>query len=241
MNLLEIRTEFVQRVGRYDLVVDTTDYADSGADKFINEGIDFISKKINNKNVEATIFRDIGINDYFLNLERCRSIRDVWVRDSEKDNKLLKLSMFDFRDMYDGPLSGIDTGFPTYYTIGPIVATDGDPDSLAEYLNTSVVNSKDIQTGVTNSIIFGPPADGDYTISVSGLFKSSPLVSNTDFCYWTINYSAIVILAAQYCLERSYRNITGARDILEAIMLELVEVDKDSVEEDIADVIEMEG
>ena len=40
MNLLQIRTKFVQLSGRYDLVVDAAggDYSDNGADFFINAG-----------------------------------------------------------------------------------------------------------------------------------------------------------------------------------------------------------
>ncbi len=38
MTLLQVRTNFITDSGRNDLVVDLTDYADRGANRFINAG-----------------------------------------------------------------------------------------------------------------------------------------------------------------------------------------------------------
>jgi len=85
MNLLSIRTLFVQRNGRYDLVVDTTDYADNGANFFIQSGQRLLDLLLPNKTTQGRYVVDINTGDCFHLLEQVRWVDEVWLKKSGSD------------------------------------------------------------------------------------------------------------------------------------------------------------
>jgi hypothetical protein len=79
MNLLELRTQFVKISGRYDLVVDTTDWVDNGADFYINAGQNFLDRLRDTPKAQNTIFTALDAGEWYVTFARCRSIREVWI------------------------------------------------------------------------------------------------------------------------------------------------------------------
>ena len=77
--LLEIRTEFINRSGRFDLVIDTDDYLDDGADFFINAGLRHLEARQQSPQSVGSFREDIAISAYKLNMKWCRSIESVWI------------------------------------------------------------------------------------------------------------------------------------------------------------------
>ncbi len=80
MNLLAIRTKFVEVSGRFDLVVDRTDYADQGADFFIKAGQGYLQSIILGPKSEAQINRRLANGGNSVTFSDCQSIYNVWLR-----------------------------------------------------------------------------------------------------------------------------------------------------------------
>lgn len=67
------------------------------------------------------------------------------------------------------------------------------------------------------------------------------LVDDADSCMWSEDYPDILIHASLQRLEVSYRNTAGANDWLVSVQSDLMGLDKEWVEEDVADIDAMEG
>jgi hypothetical protein len=81
-----------------------------------------------------------------------------------------------------------------------------------------------------------PPADQTYTISILGLFFSPALDYDENTSFWTEVYPETLVSASNYQLERYYRNSEGMKDWLASINLDLGNITKDEVMEDVAGV-----
>ncbi len=90
-------------------------------------------------------------------------------------------------------------------------------------------------------IVMGPPADTYYTITVFGIFRFDELSSDSDTNYWTDEWSFLLLYASLYMLESFYRNSTGMKDWMNAIMVIITGVESDKVEEEIHDINQMRG
>lgn len=66
------------------------------------------------------------------------------------------------------------------------------------------------------------------------------LEGDSDECYWSAEHPDLLIFAALQRLEVSYRNTAGANDWLEAVRSDLINLDMELVEEDVADLDVME-
>ncbi len=67
--------------GRYDLVTDTTDYADNGADFFIRSGQKLLESLIITPKSKAKALRLVVQGGYSINLSNCQSVHEVWARE----------------------------------------------------------------------------------------------------------------------------------------------------------------
>lgn len=85
-----------------------------------------------------------------------------------------------------------------------------------------------------------PPSDGSYTISILGKFYSPKLIRDNDKTFWTEEYPNILVHAALYELEKSYRNSTGANDWLNSVVVGLKGIDDEMVEQEISGITSME-
>ena len=92
-----------------------------------------------------------------------------------------------------------------------------------------------------NGILFMPPADEKFILEIHGLFYSHPLKEDSDESYWSVNFEAVLIMAACYMIEVFNRNTEGMKDWLAAIKVELSTLGMDLVEDDIAGVDQMGG
>ena len=80
MTLLATRTLFTTLSGRYDLVVNTTDYANNGADFFIQGGQKLLESLILTPRSEAKALRVLAADEKRVSLSACQSVHEVWVR-----------------------------------------------------------------------------------------------------------------------------------------------------------------
>ena len=240
MNLLEIRTQFVKTSGRYDLVVDSVDYADNGADFYINAGQKFLDQLVTVPDSQANIFFAPIAGEYTITVDKsCRAIYEVWANDSESRWPLNKLELADFKYRYNKPVSSITSSAPCDYTFMDMRSISPDAQSsLAEFLSKTAVEGSGFGY---RGIVFGPQFDTTYVIEVIGLFGQILLSSDEDSNFWSFKYPHLLIMAALYKLEVLSRGTENAKNWLSAIQADVQLIDFDVVNEESYDIDQMEG
>lgn len=89
MNLLQIRTDFVQKNGRIDLVVDETDYADNGANFFIQAGQRLLDSILPHRKSMGRYHTAVNVNQSSVIIEKVRYIDSVYQKQSGSDRDYL--------------------------------------------------------------------------------------------------------------------------------------------------------
>jgi hypothetical protein len=136
-------------------------------------------------------------------------------------------------------MNDLDNGSPLYYT--PSVDRIA-PEPVSLPITDAPTVYLDIQTDLSYcGVFFYPPVDEQYMIETWGYFYAQELLTDVDTSYWSINYPELLVMASQYMLELFNRNTEGAKDWLLSINTICKGVDLDLVEEEVADVNQMEG
>ena len=244
MSLVEVRELFVKKSGRYDLVVDTTDWADNGADVFINAGQNWLDRAETIKKSYARVFEPIADGDWYKLFPLCRAVKEVWCSPDDDDEKWkLEKKNFDIlREAYAESPTSLDTGSPLYYS--PIcirTVPEAGGEVTIDWFGTTKFGNYTVDHFEYNGLVFMPPADGDMTLEIHGLFYHPKLVQDTDQNYWTEVNPLALVMAACRMLEATYRNTQGVKDWEMSIKLELQGLGMDLVEEESADADEIEG
>lgn len=237
MNLRDIRTKFIKLSGREDLI--NSDSSDNGADFFINSGQKFLDRRIDFRKSSGRVFRPLAANGWYVSFERCRSIEKVWVNDSEERWELDRKNLYWLHTKYPELISATDAGDAAYWAPANLRGIDIDRINSVGTLFNYVMpeeNQEDL-----DGVIILPPTDTELIVEVWGKFYSPRLINNNDVSYWTSRAEDTLILAALYRLEIFYRNTEGAKDWLAAVDLDLMDIDKDKVHEDNANVDTLEG
>jgi hypothetical protein len=216
MNLLEIRKKFVEHSGRYDLVVDTIDYVDDGANFFINSGLRFLEDRTNISKNESILEIGLDKGQTLIKVKGLRVVRKVWIMDPNKvDNwdgiSLRRMHQADFDEYYG---ENNDEGLPASYKIHRLRS-----------------NGVDEEVATHRSIVIGPKPDTEYTLFIRGLVYGESFTDDGEANFWSIEYPHTLIQAALYSLERFYRNTQGMNDHLQAIEEDLRGIDHEEVAE----------
>lgn len=242
MNLLEVRNKFVSLSGRNDLIVPST-LVDNGANFYINAGQRFLDRKYR-------FPKDVGIypfvlpvGGWYVLVPYCRAIKEVWTTNVDERIQLEKKTLQDFLLTYNEPVLSEETGSTIHYTPAILRGIPEADRATAKSLSTIV----GFQTTLVgdhygyNGVLLGPPTDEQVLVEVYGLFYSPELINDTDQSFWTSQHPEVLLYAALYELEISYRNTQGANDWLGAIESHSSGIDMDTVEEDISESDQMEG
>ena len=240
MTLLAVRNLFIERSGREDLH-DPTTGADGGADFFIQSGQKTIERLLQIDKSWGRKFADISAGGYYAILEGCRAIKRAWISNVDGRISLEKLTIDEFRELYSDAPNKIDSGTPVYYTPVSLRTYPNDTHVVIDYLYDNKLVDTETEDYSYKGIIISPPPDKDSLLEIFGLFYSPKLSLDADKNFWSEMHPEILLLGALYQLELSYRNTAGAQDWLNALMLELGEMEKDWVEEDIANVTQIVG
>lgn len=231
MDLADVREQFVKLSGRYDL--SSADFqTDSGADFFIQSGQRFLDRRFYTRKTIGRLFDEVAADSWYLEFQGCRAIKEVWINDDEERWQLTRYDYQTIRNNYDGLISATDTGAPKFYTpiwIRTTLATE--KDDQGSFFN----HVKTADDGSYNAILFMPPTDGGYVIEVIGYFDSDALSVNADTSFWSVMAPETLLKAALYQLEVFYRNTEGAKDWMNAIMEDGMDIEKDAVEEESSD------
>lgn len=226
MTLVEVRTWFIRLTGRNDLAVIDPTTAMPLADFFIQAGQDFLDRRYNFPADRGVIPVTIVAGDFSADLSNVRAIKNIWVVAEDGIHYLMKESVEQLHARLEdeGDFSEVERGVPQYYAIG--IMRDATPVLLEE---------------TQKRIIFLPPADAGMTLNIEALLLSPALTTDASVSFWTSIMPHTLIQAAWYMVERFYRNREGMNDHLMAIELDLVDLDFDTVEEDIANIHQMKN
>lgn len=243
MDLVGIRTQFVRDSGRVDLVDDESGYGDNGADYYINAGIRYLDGRQDTPKTFAWYKTNIVQGDTGVVLMKARSIHEVWVADGDGRAPVEKKDLGWIRENYPEPVADIDQGIPLYWAPAVIGLSpeqqDLDGDDFAAMFDWDEIVFGEHEA--YNGIVFMPPADGTYTVSILGRFASRLLEKDTDMNWWTIHYPELVIYAACRELEAVMRNRQGIADWDAVIGERLLGIERDRVRQNVAGRNEMKG
>ena len=237
MKLSEIRTKFVQFSGRYDLV--NSDDSDNGADFFINAGQRFLDRRIDFKKSDGKVFKKLATDSWYIALQGCRTIETVWASDDEERWQLEKKDMIWLHEEYADLISDTTSKDPLYYSPTTIRGVDiKDMNNLGTLFNYAM---KEGAMEDYSGLIVLPPPDQAMVFEIWGKFYTNELKDDDDESYWSVVVPETLIAGALYRLEIFYRNTTGANDWLGAIDVDLLDIDKDSVQEVSENIDQLEG
>lgn len=240
MNLLEIRKKFRDLSGRYDLV--NEDGSDRGANFFINESCRWLDKTVEVEKTYGTYMEILAIGAWYVQLNRCRAIKEVWLTSSSGKAQLDKISMQDMLASYFTDLpADIEQGVPTQYSpaITRLFPEDMTAPTLAAISAfTGLITSSGEDY---NAILLSCPLEESSLIEINGYFYSRELVDDDDENYWSVNNSLLLIETA---IKRTH-SVSGNRVMSETlgrgINEELLNLDKDLIESEIAEIDQMDG
>lgn len=234
MTLQELRILFIERSGDINIT-------NTKMDNFINQGVKFLDELTDYIHTAAKQYIEIAINSSILNLpSNCRVIDEVWVISATTGRtQLAKVSTAVLRAMYND-FTDIDSGKPVYYTLRIVRANPSDFDptdfpTYAAYMDTIIADYS------AKGITIMPPADTTYLIEVIGKFYSPTLTESYNNNWWSYNHPELVITAALYRLEMSYKNTEGANGYLTAINTEILSIIHDKIDEEQVGMNMMEG
>ena len=118
MNLLAIRTQFVEKSGRYDLVVDTTSYVDDGANFFIQAGQRLLDSILPNRKDIGRYHKAINANQSSITLKHIRAFDSVYVKASGSERELLDRKPYSWLlEQYGSDYGEKATGLATFSAV----------------------------------------------------------------------------------------------------------------------------
>jgi hypothetical protein len=215
MNLAEIRKMFVKLSGRYDLVL--PDGSDDGADFFIREGQKFIDKLSENEGSGGKAELSLAVGEYNKSLD-ARVIKSVFAVSADGERwPLEKVLYSDMNRLYSEKAENLTRSVPVYYS--PIPAR-----IISTITDTNY-----------NGVMIFPPTDSAITLEVFGKIHAETLDSDDAYNFWTDNHPMVIVLSAMRYLEVTNRNREGVKDYETAIANELTLLEKDFVEQEIAE------
>lgn len=234
-----VKAKFIEITGRADLA-DPAAAFDAGF--FINAGQRYLDRLFNRGKVEARHFVNLIAGQVLVPLENVRSFKEVWLYDADHRYPLTVEDAQTLRDYYNEPTANLTAGSPEYYA--PIVIRPYPHDLSSTGLNQvwAVEDMKLTSHETYNAILLKPPVDvsAKYTLEVGGMFYSPSLSADTDKSYWTEENELLLIFAAAFMMELSYRNSEGAKDWKAAVKEITDGLDMDIVEEQITGISSME-
>jgi len=244
MAYLDIKKRFIKLTGRTDLVVDTTAYVSAtiyGVDEVIQAGQRILDSMSTRRKEFSWERKDIAIGDIRLDISNTRAIKEVWISNAAGKILLTKDSLGKIREAFAKPTTALTNGKPEFWTVAVnnlspnqvnLTAAGGGDPFTAQF----TFDFEDLVFGnhfVINSVLFYPPSDSIYTMSVLGKFFEKTLAVDGDINYWTEIYPDILIKAGMLVLEGDYRNTEGERNQLATIQMRLAGMEHDLIDEEI--------
>lgn len=236
MDLQQFRTLFRDVSGRHDLVDDD---AKNTVDFLINSGCVFLDGLTETTKSFATHYRFLSQGSWYVTFPRCRAVKEIWVASRTARWQLEKQSMQDlFAGLLTEKVTGLDQGDPLYYA--PVLSRIvGPAPGIAELDN--FIDRIVVQEYNYNAALILPPNSEKILVEIRGLFYSNELIDEKDKNYWTESYPNILLKAVMREMDIFEHNPERIAGWESAIKIDLDGINKDLVDQQIAEVTEMEG
>jgi len=241
MNLLQLRQQFRIISGRFDLV--NEDGSDNGANFYINAGQRHLDRLDTNQKSFGIAYRFCEPKFWSVSFPFCRAIKEVWAATTSARWQLEKKNLQDLLTGYFTTIpSGIDSGSPLYYapTVTRAVPETSETMSDAFEAFSGYVDVISANHYAYNSILIAPPTNEKILVEIKGLFYTDELSEDDDKSYWSEVHPDVLIMATMRHLEIVNRNTQGVNDWTSSIAAEISNIGKDLVEEEIAEVTQIE-
>jgi len=240
MNLVQIREKFREVSGRYDLVND--DFSDNGADFYITEASKWLDRAIETTKSWGTYLISVAPGVWCIKVPLSRAIKEVWITTIEGKWQLEKKRLQDLiAEFYTEVPAEWTNGTPEYYspTISRYIPEDMSAATLATFATSvGVIDQPHMEY---DALIMSCPVELASVVEVQGLFYSFPLTSDDDENYWSTHHPLLLVQAA----VRQTFITSGNKPMLDifdrGIDGDLSRLDKDLVEQIIAEVDEMDA
>ena len=242
MNLLQIRQQLRTVSGRNDLV--NNDGSNNGADFYINAGQRHLDRLDTTQKSFGICHRFCDVGFHAVTFPYCRAIKEVWAATITARWQLEKKNLQDLIAGYFTKLpSAIDKGTSLYYapTITRAVPETFNSASDTFEAYSGYVDIISANHFAYNCVLIAPPTNEKLLVEVKGLFYTDELVNDLDKNYWSEVHPDILIMAAMRHIEIINRNTQGVNDWNSSITTEISNIGKDLVEEEIAEVTQIEG
>jgi hypothetical protein len=236
MNFFDIKRRFRELSGRHDLADDDST---NTLDFIINEACKNLDRLTEHQKSPGIHFVQCAVDAYSVSIPYCRSIKEVWVTSTTERWQLEKKNLQDL--VYSYLTSQPDSGSPLYYapTITRRIPEGVDVSAFSAYM-TFMDTSTDLDHN-HNAILLLPPTSEILLVEVKGLFYSAALVEDADENYWTVVHPLTLLKATMRELEVFNQNKSKVDAWDQALASEIANIGKDLVEEEIAEVDQMEG
>lgn len=239
MNLTQIRQLFVTLSGRHDLVEGNINQADF----FIREGSKLLDRLTETQKTWGTHFRFLPTGGWNIQFPYCRAVKEVWAASTAPSaitEARWQLEKKDLQWMLSNLMtelvSSLDRGTPLYYSpfltrnIGTL------PAGIASYVDTITSEGERY-----NAVLILPPPSAQTLIEIKGFFYADELLDDSDENFWTVAHPSTLLKAALRESEVFNQNPTKVTNWEKAITTDIDGINKDLVEELVAEVSEMEG
>lgn len=238
MNRAEIRIELVKQLGRNDLVVDTTDYADKGANAVINAALVHLCNRV--ETPLSSHFLNLAVGQFSVLVRGVRRLDFVYATSSEgaQEKPLRQLSFQEFRSRYPKffALGATSTttdadllGTPCSYTVAPTGVSFEMNRAHSEESHQSYLDSVGALFGdwyqMRSLLVAHAPEEAGWNLRVVGLFYDY-LDDDEAVCYFSHYHPQLLISACAWVLEARQRNSQGMQDWNQYIETEVKLLDR---------------
>lgn len=235
MTRLELRTWAAEITGRYDLVGAL--FVDGGMDKYITAGQRFLDRLFDFPRGFSSVFESITADIWYSKFTNCRSIKNVFMNNTEGRSELEKKDRIWMMNEYSNIISATDSSTPLHWAPANLrTESITDKDALGAFFRYIVADDE-----TYNGVIYLPPPDEAMVVEVFGQFYTEDFDAENATTWWSTHHPEMLVWATAYMIEVSYRNREGARDWLESIKVEGQQLDFDTIETDIAGIDQIEG
>jgi len=240
MNLLQVRTKFKEISGRYDLVLE--DGSDNGADFYINEAVKWLDKTVETTKSWASYMEIVAANTLYVQFPFCRAIKEVWAATSEGRWQLEKKRLQDLIAGYlTEPPAELTSGTPLYYAPALTRYIPEDMSAITFATFATYLETLTITDYTYNAILLNVPVSLTTLIDVRGLFFSIALEEDTDENYWSMVNPLLLVQAACKLVYTTSGNKPMLDITDRGLDGDLQRLEKDLVEQEIAEIDQMDG
>jgi hypothetical protein len=222
-----------------NLVLDTTNYVDNGADFYINAGQRWLDRKMTDRLSVTSAIITAPVYSVSITFPFCRNLQQVFVMDltTGERTQLERMEAIELRDTYYGT-TDLEYGTPLYYSPTFMTTNIALPlkATLTAYAGFKGTTPPTIPADeVYDGILFGPPCDIERLFEVWGRFYTPQLTSDGDYNFWTTVHPELLVMSACRMIEVFSRNTEGVKDWENSINTQLGDMDSDLAEEELAD------